>query len=69
MITIRRVQRGKYELITKEYEYNLKRSEGALDSDTYAFHAYLEPHIKDYAENIRQIWASTFSEMINNVNE
>ena len=64
---IKRVQRGKYELITKEYEYNLKRSEGALDSDTYAFHACLESHIKDYAENIRQIWTYTFSEMVNNV--
>lgn len=64
---IQRVRRGVYELITQEYRYSLKRSEGHLDSDTYAYDTYFKQHIADFASNVREIWAYTFSEMINNV--
>lgn len=64
---IKRVCRGKYELIKQDYYYKLKRSEGDLDTDTYAFDQCLQPHIGDLSENIRSIWNYSFSEMINNV--
>ncbi len=64
---IRRVKRGEYELITHRHEYSLNRSSGHLDNDTYAFDACFQQHIKDFSANVRDIWAYTFSEMINNV--
>ena len=33
---IRRVKRGQYELVSREYEYHLRRSKGDLDTDTAA---------------------------------
>lgn len=65
--TIRREKRNQYTIISQNYEYHLKRSAGALDSDTYAYNACLLPHIKDLPSNVREIWSYTFSEMINNV--
>lgn len=64
---IQRIQRGKYELVSKEYTYFLKRSEGHLDSDTYAYTICLKDHIQDLPQNIKDIWAYAFSEMTNNV--
>lgn len=64
---IRRAQRGRYELITSTYVYDLVRSHGDLNTDTYAYHACLEKHIDDFPPNVKDIWSYTFSEMINNV--
>lgn len=64
---IERVKRGKYQLVKQEKVFHLKRSNGELDSDTYAFHTYFEDYIKDFPSNIKSIWAYTFSEMMNNV--
>lgn len=64
---ITRVKRGVYKLVKQEYWYELKRSEGHLDTDTYAFEACLRPHISGFAKNVQDIWAYTFSEMTNNV--
>lgn len=64
---ITRVQRGKYKLVSHEFDYHLKRSEGHLDSDTYAYTACLKEHIEDLPRNIKDIWAYVFSEMTNNV--
>ena len=64
---IRRVKRGKYELVKKEYEYELKRSKGELDTDTYAYEHCLFDLIKEYGQNVEAIWSYAFSEMINNV--
>lgn len=64
---ITKVKRGVYELVKKEYWYELKRSEGHLDTDTYAFEACLRPHISGFEKNVQDIWAYTFSEMTNNV--
>jgi len=63
---IKRVKRGEYELVSATCTYHLKRSEGDLDSDTYAFNKYMKEHIKNLPENIKTIWEYTFSEMINN---
>ena len=64
---IRRVKRGKYELVEQAYNYRLARSKGELNDDTYAFVKCLRPHISRYAENVQRIWEYTFSEMVNNV--
>ncbi len=64
---IRRVRRGKYELIRQAHYYRLKRAEGDLDTDTYAYDHCLQPHISGLDENVRRIWSYSFSEMINNV--
>ena len=60
-------KRGEYKLVTNSFEYQLKRSKGNLDSETYAFDNCFEQHIKDLPENIYRIWEYAFSEMINNV--
>lgn len=64
---IKRVKYGKYALVDKEYSYHLYRSKGDLNTDTYAYCAYLAPLLSEHGENIREIWAYTFSEMFNNV--
>ena len=64
---IRRVKRGEYTLVVSEYEYTLHRSEGDLDTDTYAFERCLKEHIADLPQNVRGIWAYAFSTMVNNV--
>ena len=60
-------KRGEYKLVTNVISYDLKRGEGHLDSETYAFDNCFEHHIKDLPENVYRIWEYAFSEMINNV--
>lgn len=64
---IRKIKRGQYELVSKEYTYMLSRENGDLDNDTYAFEICLKEHINSFADNVKDIWSYTFSEMINNV--
>ncbi len=64
---IEKEQRDVYKLVKKAYRYLLKRNEGHLDSDTYAYINCLEPHINDLADNILRIWDYSLSEMFNNV--
>lgn len=64
---IKRVKRGKYELVKKEYEYELKRSKGELETDTYAYEHCLFEFVKEFGQNVEAIWSYAFSEMINNV--
>lgn len=64
---IRRVKRGTYELVRHETKYELKRSEGDLDTDTRAYDVCLRGHIKELPQNVQSIWEYAFSEMINNV--
>ena len=60
-------KRGVYRLETKVKIYELKRSLGHLNSDTYAFEKCLFDHIKEYDDNVLRIWNYAFSEMTNNV--
>ncbi|MBR4033406.1 MAG: DUF4325 domain-containing protein [Clostridia bacterium] len=62
-----KAKRGEYKLVTNSVSYELSRSAGDLDTDTYAFDAFFEKHIKDLPENVYRIWEYAFSEMINNV--
>lgn len=64
---IKRIKRGQYELVKEEYKYDLKRENGDLDTDTYAYDYCLQEHICDLAVNVQAIWSYAFSEMINNV--
>lgn len=64
---IAKAKRGEYKLVTNSVSYELSRSAGDLDTDTYAFDAFFEKHIKDLPENVYRIWEYAFSEMINNV--
>ena len=49
---IRRVKRGQYELVRKQYKFCLERSKGDLDSDLYAYQKYLAPIIQDEPKNV-----------------
>ncbi len=64
---IEKNQRDLYSLVKKEYRYELRRSEGHFDSDTYAYINCLEPQIEDLKENVKRIWSYSLSEMYNNV--
>ena len=61
---IRRVKRGQYELVRKQYKFCLERSKGDLDSDLYAYQKYLAPIIQDEPKNVQGIWAYAFTEII-----
>ncbi|MBQ9064143.1 MAG: DUF4325 domain-containing protein [Blautia sp.] len=64
---ISRIKRDEYRLVSYETVYDLSRSAGDLDDDTYAFDACLIEHIRSFENNIKSIWNYAFSEMINNV--
>lgn len=64
---IRKIKRGQYELVSNDFTYELKRNNGELDDDTYAFEACLSEHIKSFGDNVQDIWSYAFSAMINNV--
>ena len=64
---IKRVKRDAYELVRREYAYDLSRKAGELDADMDAYDRCLYPHIRDFPRNVVDIWAYAFSEMVNNV--
>jgi len=64
---IEKQKRGKYSLVYKNYEYNFKRSEGNLISDTLPYEVCLEKEIKHLSDNVQRIWYYGLSEMVNNV--
>lgn len=66
---IRRIKRGRYELLKEEHHYNLKRENGELDSDIAVYDNCMFPHVKEFCGNLQEIWSYAFSEMINNAME
>lgn len=64
---IKKIKRGKYELVSNDFTYELSRKKGDLDNDTYAFDVCLSEHINSFGNNVQEIWRYVFSEMINNV--
>lgn len=64
---IKRVQRGKYELVKKEFGFSFHRSSGQLESDTKIYSESLEKFVEDFSPNISEIWNYAFTEMANNV--
>ena len=61
---IRRIKRGEYELVQEIATYHLDRQTGDLDSDTYAYEKYFSKHIANFSENVKGIWAYSFTEMV-----
>ena len=64
---IKKVKRGEYALVCRDFTYELCRSKGDLEDDTYAFDACLKVHIKEFETNVQNIWDYVLSEMVNNV--
>ena len=64
---IEREKRGQYKLIESSWHYMLHRSEGDLDDDISPYGRFLKDHIKLLPQNVQNIWAYVFSEMINNI--
>ena len=64
---IKRGKRGKYELVSEQYEYVLNRESGELDDDMFVYSKCLLPHISTLPDNVKQIWQYAVSEMTNNV--
>lgn len=64
---IRKIRRGKYELVQQTFDYTLSRAAGDLDDDIRPYFTCLSDHIKGRPKNIEQLWSYAFSEMINNV--
>ena len=64
---IAKTKRGCYELVTHRYEYNLKRSLGELDNDTYVYENFVQPVVEKFERNVQYIWSYGVSEMNNNV--
>ena len=64
---IEKGKRGQYRMVTKSYQYTLKRSAGQLEHDTYPYDAFLEPLLLELENNIQRIWNYALSEMVNNV--
>ncbi len=64
---IQKSKRGSYELVTKRFQHQLKRSAGELEHDTYAYDEFLFPLIRHLQGNVERIWSYGMSEMVNNV--
>lgn len=59
--------KGKYELLTQEFKYILKRSLGQISDDNHIFVTCMKDHVKEFPSNVQSIWQYAFSEMVNNV--
>ncbi len=64
---ITRGKRGQYEVVTQQFVYNFKRSQGELESDTHAYDVCVSDKISSFSENVQHIWSYAVSEMVNNV--
>ena len=64
---IRKIKRGKYEIVNDSFSYEFRRSKGELNEETEVFRKSFSAHISNLQDNVRKIWDYVFSEMINNV--
>ena len=64
---IRRIQRGRYELVSTNTVYRLNRADGDLNSDMFAYETCLKPHLNTFEKNVQDIWEYALTEMTNNV--
>ena len=60
-------KRGKYRLVNNFHTFDLKRSEGAMNSDTYGYNNCLSQFVDHLPGNVKRIWNYVFCEMYNNV--
>ena len=64
---IEKPEHGRYCLTRHQWNYVLSRKDKELDSDMYGYSKCLAEHLSAFSDNIKNIWAYVFSEMINNV--
>lgn len=64
---IRKMGRGKYELVTQATVREFRRSRGEISSDTYAYETMLADYMRALPNNVKRIWEYAFTEMVNNV--
>ena len=64
---IRKIKRGKYEIVSVSFSYEFSRSKGELNEESEVFRKSFSEHISNLQDNVRNIWDYAFSEMINNV--
>ena len=64
---IEKSKRGQYRLKSDKWIYELSRNHGDLNSDLYAYDAFMKPHIEHLSANIKSIWQYSLSEMVNNI--
>lgn len=64
---IKRVKRGEYELISKEYNFRITKNDNIFNSDFQIYISCLKPYTGNMPNNIISIWEYAFSEMVNNV--
>jgi anti-sigma regulatory factor (Ser/Thr protein kinase) len=65
---ISQTKQNQCETSRKSFEYVLQTA-AYMDSDTKAYENCLKEHVKDFEPNVHDIWAYSFSEMINNAME
>lgn len=64
---IEKVKRGQYKLHQNSQDIYLSRSKNQLNSEEIIYDLYVKELLKDYPQNVRDIWNHAFSEMMNNV--
>lgn len=64
---IKRVKRGKYELVSSSYSYCFLKEKNEIKNETDIYNKTLKQHIDDFPQNVKEIWEYSFSEMVNNV--
>ena len=64
---LQKVKRGEYRLMSRTAEARLRRSEGALESETRVFERHILPMLSELPRNVQGIWEYLCGEMINNV--
>ncbi len=64
---IKRIKRGKYELVNEVSDYFFLRKKGELVDETDVYEQSLKKHIADLPTNVQEIWEYAFSEIVNNV--
>ena len=63
---IKKDKRDKYELVNKEYCYDLAKNNTGWE-ESKIFDKYLSGLIDNFSGNVKDIWRYAFSEMVNNV--
>lgn len=64
---LKKIKRGKYELIRNYKTFSLKRSSGELISEQTIYEKYVRPEIQALPKNITEIWEYIIGEMVNNI--
>ena len=64
---IKRVKRGKYELVYSSDSMTFENTPSGLPSDSYPYETFFRKFIADFSQNVLDMWSYAMSEMVNNV--